>query len=130
MYLPDRPNDVMAGRRQTASLFWLYLYHTQPSPDSRVCFRRQQSGRRHAGHTLYMAPSTLILLRSTPHGSRCWNIQVGDVKLAYSINHGASRREVQIMRRRGGRRVRHSRVSLQSYDAKTGKERGVSTTIP
>jgi alcohol dehydrogenase (cytochrome c) len=128
MYLTERPNDVMAVDAKTGKLFWLYRY--TPSPDSRVCCGANNRGVAMLGNTLYMGTldAHLIAIDAT-NGHPLWNIQVGDVKLGYSITMAPLVVKDKVIVGVGGGEF-GIRGFIAAYDAKTGKETWRFNTIP
>src|SRR5687768_11165465 len=84
MYLTQRPNDVLAVDAKTGRVFWLYR-HT-PTPDARVCCGANNRGVAILSDTLFMGTLDAHLIAiDAKNGRPLWNIEVADVKLAYSI---------------------------------------------
>jgi alcohol dehydrogenase (cytochrome c) len=109
MYVTQRPNDVIALDAKTGRVFWLYRY--TPSPDARVCCGANNRGVAILGDTLFMGTLDAHLDRDRrEERPAAVEHRVADVKLGYSITHGAARRQGQGDRRRRRRRVRHPRL--------------------
>ncbi len=120
MYLTQRPNDVMAVDARTGRLFWLYR-HT-PSPDAKVCCGANNRGVAILGDMLYMGTldGHLIAIDSRS-GRPLWNIEVGDVKLAYSLTMAPLIVKDKVIVGVGGGEF-GIRGFIAAFDAKTGKE--------
>src|SRR4051812_33871926 len=128
MYLTERPNDVMAVDAKTGKLFWLYRY--TPSPDARVCCGANNRGVAIMGDTLYMGTLDAHLVAiDARNGHPLWNIQVGDVKLAYSITMAPLVVKNKVIVGVGGGEF-GIRGFIAAYDSKTGKEVWRFNTIP
>jgi alcohol dehydrogenase (cytochrome c) len=128
MYLTERPNDVMAVDAKTGKLFWLYRY--TPSPDARVCCGANNRGVAILGDTLYMGTLDAHLVAiDARNGHLLWNIQVADVKLAYSITMAPLVVKDKVIVGVGGGEF-GIRGFIAAYDAKTGKEAWRFNTIP
>ncbi len=128
MYLTQRPNDVMAVDAKTGRLFWLYRY--TPSADSKVCCGANNRGVAILGDTLYMGTLDGHLVAIDARSGRpIWNIEVGDVKLAYSITLAPLIIKDKVLVGVGGGEF-GIRGFVVAYDAKTGKEAWRTYTIP
>jgi len=128
MYLTQRPNDVMAVDAKTGRLFWLYRY--TPSPDSKVCCGANNRGVAILGDTLYMGTLDGHLIAIDARSGRpIWNIEVGDVKLAYSITLAPLVVKDKVLVGVGGGEF-GIRGFVAAYDAKTGTEAWRTYTIP
>src|SRR4029077_13477914 len=128
MYVTQRPNDVMAIEARTGKMFWLYRY--TPSPDARVCCGANNRGVAILGDTLYLGTldAHLIALAART-GKPIWNIEVGDVNLAYSITMMPLIVKDKVVVGVGGGEF-GIRGYVVAYDAKTGKEAWKFHTIP
>lgn len=128
MYLTQRPNDVMAVDAKTGRLFWLYRY--TPSPDSKVCCGANNRGVAILGDNLYMGTldGHLIALDARS-GKPIWNVEVGDVKQAYSITLAPLVIKDKVLVGVGGGEY-GIRGFVAAYDGRTGKEVWRTYTIP
>jgi PQQ-dependent dehydrogenase (methanol/ethanol family) len=128
MYVTQRPNDVMAIDARTGKMFWLYRY--TPSPDARVCCGANNRGVAILGDTLYLGTLDAHLIAlDARSGKPLWNVEVGDVKLAYSITMMPLIVKDKVVVGVGGGEF-GIRGYVAAYDAKTGKEAWKFYTIP
>jgi alcohol dehydrogenase (cytochrome c) len=128
MYVTQRPNDVMAIDAKTGKMFWLYRY--TPSPDARVCCGANNRGVAILGDTLYLGTLDAHLVAlDARSGKPLWNVEVGDVKLAYSITMMPLIVKDKVVVGVGGGEF-GIRGYVAAYDAKTGKEAWKFYTIP
>ena len=128
MYVTQRPNDVMAIDAKTGKVFWLYRY--TPSPEARVCCGANNRGVAILGDTLYMGTLDAHLIAlDARSGKPLWNVEVGDVKLAYSITMMPLIVKDKVVVGVGGGEF-GIRGYVAAYDAKTGKEAWKFYTIP
>ncbi len=128
MYVTQRPNDVMAIDAKTGKMFWLYRY--TPSPDARVCCGANNRGVAILGDTLYLGTLDAHLIAlDARSGKPLWNVEVGDVKLAYSITMMPLIIKDKVVVGVGGGEF-GIRGYVVAYDAKTGKEAWKFYTIP
>jgi alcohol dehydrogenase (cytochrome c) len=128
MYVTQRPNDVMAVDAKTGRVFWLYR-HT-PSPDAKVCCGANNRGVAILGDTLYLGTldGRLIALDARS-GRALWNVEVGDVKSAYSITLAPLIVKNKVIVGVGGGEF-GIRGYVVAYDAATGREAWRFYTIP
>jgi alcohol dehydrogenase (cytochrome c) len=128
MYLPQRPNDVMAVDAKTGRMFWLYRY--SPSPEAKVCCGANNRGVAILGDTLFMGTLDGHLIAIDARSGRpIWNIEVGDVKQAYSITLSPLVVKDKVLVGVGGGEY-GIRGFVAAYDPKTGKEIWRFYTIP
>jgi alcohol dehydrogenase (cytochrome c) len=128
MYLTQRPNDVMAVDAKTGRMFWLYRW--TPSPDARVCCGANNRGLAILGDTLFMGTLDAHLIAiDARNGKPLWNIEVADVKLAYSITMAPLVVKDKVVVGVGGGEF-GIRGFVAAYDARTGKEAWRFNTIP
>jgi alcohol dehydrogenase (cytochrome c) len=128
MYLTQRPNDVMAVDAKTGRMFWLYRY--TPSPEAKVCCGANNRGVAILGDTLFMGTLDGHLIAIDARSGRpIWNIEVGDVKQAYSITLSPLVIKDKVLVGVGGGEY-GIRGFVGAYDAKTGKEAWRFYTIP
>lgn len=84
MYVTQRPNDVLAVDAETGRVFWIYR-HT-PDPEYQVCCGANNRGVAVLADKVFMGTLDGRLLAIDRHsGKLLWNVEVGDVKLAYSV---------------------------------------------
>jgi alcohol dehydrogenase (cytochrome c) len=128
MYVTQRPNDVMAIDAKTGKMFWLYRY--TPSPDARVCCGANNRGVAILGDTLFLGTLDAHLVAiDARNGRPIWDVEVGDVKLAYSITMMPLVVKDKVIVGVGGGEF-GIRGYVVAYDAKTGKEAWKFYTIP
>ena len=86
MYFTQRQNDVIALDAKTGRVFWIYRY--LPSPDQKVCCGSNNRGLAILGETLYMGTlDARLIALDAKSGRPLWNVEVADLKAAYSITH-------------------------------------------
>jgi alcohol dehydrogenase (cytochrome c) len=128
MYITQRQNDVIALDAKTGRVFWIYRY--LPSPDQKVCCGSNNRGVAILGDTLYMGTLDAHLIAiDTKTGRPVWNIEVADIKAAYSITHAPLVIKDKVIVGVGGGEY-GIRGFIAAYDAKTGKEAWRFYTIP
>jgi alcohol dehydrogenase (cytochrome c) len=128
MYITERPNDVMAVDARTGRVFWLYRY--TPSPDAKVCCGANNRGVAILGDTLFMGTLDGHLVAIDARAGRpIWNVEVGDVKLAYSITMAPLIVKDKVIVGVGGGEF-GIRGFIVAFDARTGKEAWRFYTIP
>ncbi len=128
MYVTQRPNDVMAVDAITGRVFWMFK-HT-PHPDTQVCCGANNRGVAVLGDKVFMGTldGRLIALDRVT-GKPVWNVEVGDVKLAYSVTMAPLAVKDKVIVGVGGGEY-GIRGYIVAYDAKTGKEAWKFYTIP
>ena len=128
MYLTQRSNDVMAVDAVTGRVFWMFK-HT-PHPDTQVCCGANNRGVAVLGDKVFMGTldGRLIALDRVT-GKPVWNVEVGDVKLAYSVTMAPLAVKDKVIVGVGGGEY-GIRGYIVAYDAKTGKEAWKFYTIP
>jgi alcohol dehydrogenase (cytochrome c) len=128
MYVTQRPNDVMAIDARTGRVFWLYR-HT-PAADARVCCGANNRGVAILGDSLFMGTLDGFLIAiDARNGRQLWKVQVGDVRLAYSVTLAPLIVKDKVMVGVGGGEY-GIRGFVAAYDAKTGREAWRFYTIP
>ena len=104
-----RPNDVVALDAVTGRVFWMYSY--TPCQDARPCCGRVNRGVAMLGDTLFMGTIDAHLIAiDAKTGKPLWNIASGRSGGRLRDHARAAGDQGQSDRRRGGRRVRHSRL--------------------
>jgi alcohol dehydrogenase (cytochrome c) len=128
MYLTQRPNDVMAMDAVTGRVFWVYR-HT-PAPNSQVCCGANNRGVAILGDKVFMGTldGRLIALDRI-NGKPLWNIEVGDVDLAYSVTMAPLAIKDKVIVGVGGGEY-GIRGYIVAYYAETGEEAWRFYTIP
>ncbi len=128
MYITQRPNDVIAMDPVTGRVFWMYK-HT-PAENARVCCGANNRGIAILGDKVYMGTLDARLIAiDRINGEPLWNIEVGDVNLAYSITMAPLIVKDKVMVGVGGGEF-GIRGYVVAYDADTGEEAWKFYTIP
>ncbi len=128
MYITQRPNDVIAMDPVTGRVFWMYK-HT-PAENARVCCGANNRGIAILGDKVYMGTLDARLIAiDRISGEPLWNIEVGDVNLAYSITMAPLIVKDKVMVGVGGGEF-GIRGYVVAYDADTGEEAWKFYTIP
>ena len=84
MYVPARPNSVMAVDASTGRVFWKFR-HT-PSENARVCCGANNRGVAVLDDRVYMGTlDARLIALDRINGQPLWNVEVADVNLAYSV---------------------------------------------
>ncbi len=128
MYLTQRPNDVMAVDAASGRVFWMFK-HT-PHPDTQVCCGANNRGVAILGDKVFMGTldGRLIALDRVT-GKPLWNVEVGDVQLAYSVTMAPLAVKDKVIVGVGGGEY-GIRGYIVAYDSETGKEAWKFYTIP
>jgi alcohol dehydrogenase (cytochrome c) len=128
MYVTQRPNDVLAVDARTGRVFWQFR-HTV-SPDARVCCGSNNRGVAILGDMVYLATLDARLIAiDAKTGRPIWNVPVGDPTLGYSMTMAPLIVKDMVMIGSGGGEF-GIRGFVAAYDAKTGRERWRTHTIP
>lgn len=84
MYLTERPNSIMAVDPVTGRVFWKYV-HT-PADNAVVCCGANNRGVAVLGDRVFMGTLDARLVAvDRINGELLWDVEVGDVNLAYSV---------------------------------------------
>ena len=84
MYLTERPNSIMAVDPVTGRVFWKYV-HT-PAENALVCCGANNRGVAVLGDRVFMGTLDARLVAvDRINGELLWDVEVGDVDLAYSV---------------------------------------------
>jgi len=128
MYVTERPNSVMAVDAVTGRVFWKHR-HT-PAENALVCCGANNRGVAVLGDRVFMGTldGRLIALDRI-NGMPLWNVEVGDVNLAYSVTMAPLAVKDKIMVGVGGGEF-GIRGYVAAYDAETGEEVWKTYTIP
>lgn len=128
MYLTERPNDVIALDAITGRVFWMYR-HT-PAPNSQVCCGANNRGVAILGDKVFMGTlDGRLIAVDRINGKPLWNIEVGDVNLAYSVTMAPLAIKDKIVVGVGGGEY-GIRGYIVAYEAETGEEAWRFYTIP
>ena len=128
MYLTERPNDVMAVDAVTGRVFWMYR-HT-PAANTQVCCGANNRGVAILKDKVFTGTldGRLIALDRI-NGKPLWDVEVGDVNLAYSITMAPIAVKDKIIVGVGGGEY-GIRGYVVAYDADTGEQAWKFYTIP
>ena len=128
IYVTQRPNDVMALDAITGRVFWIYR-HT-PDPSYQVCCGANNRGVAVLGDKVFMGTldGRLVALDRI-NGKLLWNVEVGDVNLAYSVTMAPLAVKDKVIVGVGGGEY-GIRGYVVAYDAETGKQAWKFYTIP
>ena len=128
MYVTQRPNDVLAVDAKTGRVFWQFRHAV--SSDARVCCGSNNRGVAILGDMVYLATLDARLIAiDAKTGRPIWNVPVGDPTLGYSMTMAPLIVKDMVMIGSGGGEF-GIRGFIAAYDAKTGKERWRTHTIP
>jgi len=128
MYITERPNDVMAVDPKTGRVFWLYRY--TPDPEAQVCCGANNRGVAILGDKLFMGTlDGRLIAIDRINGKPLWNVEVGDVKLAYSVTMAPLAVKDKVIVGVGGGEY-GIRGYIVAFDAETGEEAWKFYTIP
>jgi len=128
MYLTERPNDVIALDAITGRVFWMYR-HTL-APNSQVCCGANNRGVAILGDKVFMGTlDGRLIAVDRINGKPLWNIEVGDVNLAYSVTMAPLAIKDKIVVGVGGGEY-GIRGYIVAYEAETGEEAWRFYTIP
>lgn len=128
MYLTERPNDVIALDAKTGRVFW--VYHHVNDPAYQVCCGANNRGVAVLGDNVFMGTldgHLLAIDRIT--GKMRWQVEVGDVNLAYSITMAPLVVKDKVIVGVGGGEY-GIRGYVVAYDAATGRQAWKFYTIP
>ena len=128
MYLTQRPNDVVALDARTGRVFWLYRYTN--AANAQVCCGANNRGVAILDDKVFMGTldAHLVALDAT-NGKPLWDVEVGDVDLAYSITMAPLVVKDKVVVGVGGGEF-GIRGYVVAYDADTGEEAWRFYTIP
>lgn len=128
MYITERPNSVMAVDAQTGRVFWKYV-HT-PAENALVCCGANNRGVAVLDDRVYMGTlDARLIALDRINGQPLWDIEVGDVDLAYSVTMAPLAVKDKIIVGVGGGEF-GIRGYVAAYDAATGEEVWKTYTIP
>ncbi|MCZ6672584.1 MAG: PQQ-dependent dehydrogenase, methanol/ethanol family [Verrucomicrobia bacterium] len=128
MYLTERPNDVMALDAVTGRVFW--MYHHKPASNFKVCCGANNRGVAVLDDKVFMGTlDGRLIAVDRINGKPLWNVEVGDVNLAYSVTMAPLAVKDKIIVGVGGGEF-GIRGYVVAYDADTGEEAWKFYTIP
>lgn len=128
MYVTERPNTIMAVDAVTGRVFWKYRH--QPADNSQVCCGANNRGVAVLGDKVFMGTLDARLVAvDRINGSLLWDVEVGDVNLAYSVTMAPLIVKDKVIVGVGGGEF-GIRGYVVAYDAETGEEAWKTYTIP
>ena len=84
MYVTERPNSVMALDAITGRVFWKYRH--VPADNALVCCGANNRGVAVLGDKVFIGTlDARLVALDRINGQPLWNVEVGDVSLAYSV---------------------------------------------
>ena len=128
MYLTERPNSIMAVDPITGRVFWKYV-HT-PAENALVCCGANNRGVAVLGDRVFMGTLDARLVAvDRINGELLWDVEVGDVNLAYSVTMAPLAVKDKIIVGVGGGEF-GIRGYVAAYFAETGELAWKTYTIP
>ncbi len=128
MYLTERPNSIMAVDPVTGRVFWKYV-HT-PADNALVCCGANNRGVAVLGDRVFMGTLDARLVAvDRINGEPIWDVEVGDVNLAYSVTMAPLAVKDKIIVGVGGGEF-GIRGYVAAYYAETGELAWKTYTIP
>ena len=128
MYLTERPNSIMAVDPITGRVFWKYV-HT-PAENSLVCCGANNRGVAVLDDRVFMGTLDAHLVAvDRINGELLWDVEVGDVNLAYSVTMAPLAVKDKIIVGVGGGEF-GIRGYVAAYYAETGELAWKTYTIP
>ncbi|MXY89379.1 MAG: PQQ-dependent dehydrogenase, methanol/ethanol family [Gammaproteobacteria bacterium] len=128
MYLTERPNSIMAVDPVTGRVFWKYV-HT-PADNSLVCCGANNRGVALLDDRVFMGTLDAHLVAvDRINGELLWDVEVGDVNLAYSVTMAPLAVKDKIIVGVGGGEF-GIRGYVAAYYAETGELAWKTYTIP
>lgn len=128
MYLTERPNSIMAVDPITGRVFWKYV-HT-PAENALVCCGANNRGVAVLGDRVFMGTLDARLVAvDRINGELLWDVEVGDVNLAYSVTMAPLAVKDKIIVGVGGGEF-GIRGYVAAYYAETGELAWKTHTIP
>ncbi len=128
MYITQRPNDILALDPVSGRVFWQYKY--TPSSKSQVCCGANNRGVAILGDKVFMGTLDAHLVAvDAINGKEIWDVEVGDVDLAYSVTMAPLVIKDKVIVGVGGGEY-GIRGYIVAYDVETGQEAWKFYTIP
>lgn len=128
MYLTERPNSIMAVDPVTGRVFWKYV-HT-PADNALVCCGANNRGVAVLDDRVFMGTLDARLVAvDRANGELLWDVEVGDVNLAYSVTMAPLAVKDKIIVGVGGGEF-GIRGYVAAYYAETGELAWKTYTIP
>ena len=128
MYLTERPNSIMAVDPRTGRVFWKYV-HT-PADNALVCCGANNRGVAVLDDRVFMGTLDARLVAvDRINGKLLWDIEVGDVNLAYSVTMAPLAVKEKIIVGVGGGEF-GIRGYVAAFYAETGELAWKTYTIP
>ncbi len=128
MYVTERPNSIMALDPITGRVFWKYV-HT-PAENALVCCGANNRGVAVLDDRVFMGTLDARLVAvDRINGELLWDVEVGDVNLAYSVTMAPLAVKDKIMVGVGGGEF-GIRGYVAAYYAETGELAWKTYTIP
>lgn len=128
MYVTERPNTVVAVDALDGRVFWKYRH--VPAEHAIVCCGANNRGVAVLGDMVYMGTLDARLIAiDRVNGQPIWDVEVGDVNLAYSVTMAPLVVKDKVIVGVGGGEY-GIRGYVVAYDALTGEEAWKTYTIP
>lgn len=128
MYVTERPNSVMAVDAVTGRVFWKYRH--VPAENARVCCGANNRGVAVLGDRVFMGTlDARLIALDRINGQLLWDVEVGDVNVAYSVTMAPLVVKDKVIIGVGGGEF-GIRGYVAAYDAATGVEAWKTYTIP